>query len=98
MKVHMDNLAEHFQSENFSRDEGLDQIRNIFSMTTKCLDQIGRAGAFHHIIHRTVTMSDTSLYELDDALEIVNLPLSGEGVLVRVLKNYYNQGKKRKSN
>ena len=69
------NLAEHFQSENFSRDEGLDQIRNIFSMTTKCLDEIGRAGAFHHIIRRTV-----------------------KAFLVRVLKNYYNQGKKRKSN
>ena len=54
--------------ENFNRDKGLDQIRNMFSMTTKCLDQIGRAGAFHHITRRTVTMSDTSLYELDDAL------------------------------
>ena len=55
-------------STNFNRDKGLDQIRNMFSMTTKCLDQIRRAGAFHHIIHRTVTKSDTSLYELDDAL------------------------------
>ena len=39
-------------------------------MTTKCLDQIGRACAFHHINRRTVTMIDTSLYELDDALEL----------------------------
>ena len=90
------NLAEHFQSENFSRDEGLDQIRNIFSMTTKCLDQIGRAGAFHHIIHRTVTMSDTSLYELDDALEFVNLPLSGEGVFGSGLEKLLQSRKEKK--
>ena len=90
------NLAEHFQSENFSRDEGLDQIRNIFSMTTKCLDQIGRAGAFHHIIRRTVTMSDTSLYELDDALEFVNLPLSGEGVFGSGLEKLLQSRKEKK--
>ena len=91
------NRAEHFQSEKFNRDEGLDQIRNIFSMTTKCLDQIGRAGAFHHIVRRTATMSHTSLYELDDALEFVNLPLSGEGVLVQVMKNITIKERKEKA-
>ena len=58
------NLAEYFQSENFNREEGLDQIRNIFSMTTTCLDQIGRAGAFRHIMRRTVTMSHTTYMNL----------------------------------
>ena len=57
----LDNLVEHFQSDNFSKDEGLEQVKNVFSMTTKCLDQIGRAGAFHRIIRRTAAMSDTAL-------------------------------------
>ena len=66
-------------------------------MTTKCLDQIGRAGVFNHIIRRTVTMIDTSLHELDDAMEFVYLPLSVEGVFgLGLEKNYNNQGKKRK--
>ena len=81
------NLVEHFQSDNFSKDEGLEQVKNVFSMTTKCLDQIGRAGAFHHIIRRTAAMSDTALYELDDALEFSNLSLSGEGVFGSGLEN-----------
>ena len=81
------NLVEHFQSDNFSKDEGLEQVKNVFSMTTKCLDQIGRAGAFHHIIRRTAAMSDTALYELNDALEFSNLPMSGEGVFGSGLEN-----------
>ena len=89
-------LVEHFQSDNFSKDEGLEQVKNVFSMTTKCLDQIGRAGAFHHIIRRTAAMSDTALYELDDALEFSNLPLSGEGVFGSGLENLLKTRKEKK--
>ena len=56
------------------------QVRDIFAMSTKSLDQIGRAGAFHHIIRRQVCMTDTSLYTFEDCKEISDLPLSGEGV------------------
>ena len=92
----MGNLAEHFQSERSNRDEGLDQIKNIFFMTTKCLDQIGRAGAFQHIIRRTVTIRDTFLYELDDAFEFVNVPLSGEGVFGSGLEKLLQSRKEKK--
>ena len=71
-------------------------MKNVFSMTTKCLDQIGRAGAFHHIVRRTATMSDTALYELDDALEFSNLPLSGEGVFWPGLENLLKTRKEKK--
>ena len=89
------NLVEHFQSDNFSKEEGLEQVKNVFSMTTKCLDQIGRAGAFHHIIRRTAAMSDTALYELDDALEFSNLPMSGEGVFGSGLENLLKSRKEK---
>lgn len=81
------NLVELLQSDSFNKDDGLEQVKNVFAMTTKCLDQIGRAGGFHHIIRRTAAMSDTALYELDDALEFSNLPLSGEGVFGSGLEN-----------
>ena len=90
------NLVEHFQPDNFDKEEGLEQVKNVFSMTTKCLDQIGCAGAFHHIIRRTAAMSDTALYELDDRLEFSNLPLTGEGFFGSGLENLLKSRKEKK--
>ena len=89
-------LVEHLQSEDFDKQNGLDQVKNVFSMTTKCLDQIGRAGAFHHIIRRTAAMTDTALYELEDASEFSNLPLSSEGVFGSGLENLLKTRKEKK--
>lgn len=64
-------------------DQVKKQVRGIFAMSTKTLDQFGRCGAFHHIIRRQVTMTDTrlyGLYEFDDLRRISNLPLTAEGV------------------
>ena len=36
------------------------KVKDIFSMATKGLDQIGRSGAFHHIVRRACTMTDTA--------------------------------------
>ncbi|CAC5367144.1 unnamed protein product [Mytilus coruscus] len=59
-------------------------------MSTKELDQAGRAGAFHHIIRRQMCMTDTSMFLLHDSRDISDLPLTGEGVfgdnLVSALK------------
>ena len=49
-------------------------------MSTKCLEQIGRTGAFHHIVRRCCTMTDTALYSLSDRDKFYDLPLSSEGV------------------
>ena len=43
------NLVEHFQSNNFDKEEGLVQVKHVFSISTQCLDQIGQAVAFHHM-------------------------------------------------
>ncbi|KAH3886567.1 hypothetical protein DPMN_010578 [Dreissena polymorpha] len=56
------------------------KVKDIFALSTRSLDQFGRAGAFFHIIRRQVTMSETSLYKLDDSRTISNLSLRGDGV------------------
>lgn len=65
-------------------------------MTTKDLDQMGMAGAFHHITRKTTSISDTAIYEQDDHLEFSNLPLSGEGVFGSGLENLLKTRKEKK--
>jgi hypothetical protein len=57
------------------------KVRDTFSLCTKSLDQLGRVGAFFHIIRRQVTMHDTGLFKLDSSSDISSIPLNGEGVL-----------------
>ncbi|KAJ8305842.1 hypothetical protein KUTeg_016387 [Tegillarca granosa] len=56
-------------------------------MSTKTLDQSGRCGAFHHIIRRQITMTDTHPHEFDDLRRISNLPLNSEGAFGNNLEN-----------
>ena len=77
-------------------DAAITQVRDIFAISTKTLDQFGRTGAFHHIVRRQLTMSDTSLYELDDSKSIAGLPLTGEGVLGSSLENTLKEKKEKK--
>ena len=77
MQQSLDTLLEYLQSDLFDQEQACRMTRDVFSMSTKSLDQAGRTGAFHHIIRRTATMTDTALYELDDANSFTNLPLSG---------------------
>lgn len=74
------NLLQLLGEEDCDRDKATQMVKDIFAMSTKCLDQIGRSGAFHHIIRRSVCMTDTGLFEQPDKVEFTNLPLSGDGV------------------
>lgn len=74
------NLMQSFKNNPVDKDFCVSQIQEIFSMSTKCLEQIGRTGAFHHIVRRCCTMTDTALYSLSDRDRFYDLPLSSEGV------------------
>ena len=63
-----------FKNDSVDTDFCGSQIQEIFSMSTKWLEQIGRAVAFHH------TMTGTALYSLSDQDKFYDLPLSSEGV------------------
>jgi len=96
MQQGLASLVENISSQEFDSDICVNKIKDIFSMSTKCLDQISRAGAFHHITRRTVAMSDTSLYGLQDSNDFANLPLSGEGVFGAGLESILKGRKEKK--
>lgn len=76
-------------------DNAIQQIRDIFAMSTKSLDQMGRTGAFHHILRRQMCLTDTSLYQLEDSKEIGDLPLSADGVFGEKLETFLKSRKEK---
>lgn len=71
-------LFQTIQSDDVNTDRAIQQVRDIFDISTKSLDMFGRKGAFRHIIRRQLAMTDTGL-QLNDSRELSNLPLSGDG-------------------
>ncbi|XP_053376727.1 uncharacterized protein LOC123522864 [Mercenaria mercenaria] len=90
------SLVENISKDKCGKEQTIEHVQNIFAMTTKCLDQIGRSGAFHHVVRRTTAMCDTALYELEDASQFSNLPLSGEGVFGKGLEELLKSRKEKK--
>ena len=65
-------------------------------MSSKAMDQMGRVGAFHHVIRRKVACFDTGLGSLKDIqAKVTGLPLTGLVVfgkgLEETLKNRKEQ-------
>ena len=81
------SLIELLTDDNFNRDKAIQQVRDTFAMSTKCLDQLGRTGAFHHILRRQMCMTDTTLFQLEDSRDIADLPLTGDGVFGEKLES-----------
>ena len=81
------SLIELLTDEHFNRDKAIQQVRDTFAMSTKCLDQLGRTGAFHHILRRQMCMTDTTLFQLEDSRDISDLPLTGDGVFGEKLES-----------
>ena len=79
-----------------NKDVLIKQVRDTFAMTTKSLDQLGRTGAFHHIIRRQVAMTDTDLYTMEDNREISDLPLTSQGVFGEKLETTLTSNKEKK--
>ncbi|CAC5415910.1 unnamed protein product [Mytilus coruscus] len=74
----MDNTVE---TDSPNLDSAIQNVRDIFALSTKSLDQTARTGALHHMIRRRATMYDTGLNELRDyANTIVTLPLTADGI------------------
>lgn len=87
-----------FQDDSLDKEKCTTQIRDIFAISTKCLEQIGRTGAFHHIGRRQLAMADTKLFKLRDRDTISNLPLRSDGVFGSQLNsNLENRKDKRKA-
>lgn len=75
------SLLNNLKSTSPNLDEAIQNVRDIFAMSTKSLDQMSRTGAFHHLNRRKATIADTGLHEFKDLQKTaVNAPLSGEGI------------------
>ena len=90
------NLLQTVEAEKFDKDKASQLVKDVFAMSTKTLDQIGRSGAFHHITRRAVCMTDTALYEQPDKHEFTNLPLTGDGVFGKGLETLFKEKKEKK--
>ena len=78
-------------------DRSIQSVRDIFDMSTKSLDQMGRAGAFHHIIRRKAAISDSGLSSVKDVQnKVASLPLSGDGVCGKGLEDKLKQRKEQR--
>lgn len=62
-------------------DEAVQNVRDIFAISTKALDQFGRTGAFHHLVRRKATIADTGLHEFKDLQKAaLTSSLAGDGI------------------
>ena len=75
------NLLTNLKSSSPNLDEAIQNVRDIFAMSTKSLDQMARTGAFHHLSRRKATIADTGLHEFNDLKKTATeAPLSSEGI------------------
>ncbi|CAG2257578.1 unnamed protein product [Mytilus edulis] len=62
-------------------EENCQLVKDLFAMSTKSLDQVGRAGAFHHMIKRKCAATDAGINNLKDIqAKVLYLRLSDDGV------------------
>lgn len=90
------NMLQLLESDVFNKTDATQMVKDIFAMSTKCLDQISRSGAFHHIVRRSCCMKDTGLHEQTDKWDYYNLPLSGDGVFGKELESLLKDKKEKR--
>ena len=74
-------LLNNLSGKSPNLDEAVQNVRDIFAMSTKSLDQMSRTGAFHYLIRRKATIADSGLHEFKDLQKTaLTSPLSGEGI------------------
>ena len=59
-------LLKNLKSESPNLDEAVQNVRDLFAISTKTLDQFARAGAFMHLVHRKATVADTGLHDFKE--------------------------------
>ena len=74
-------LLKNLKSESPNLDEAIQNVRDLFAMSTKSLDQLSRTGAFLYFVRRKATVADNGLHEFKDLQKVaLTAPLSGEGI------------------
>ena len=74
-------LLTNLKKDSPNLDQVVQNVRDIFAISTKSLNQMCRSGAFHQLICRKATVADTGLHEFKDLQKsALTSPLSGEGI------------------
>lgn len=74
-------LLQNLQSQEPNIDEAIQTVRDVFAISTKSMDQIARAGAFHHMLRRKAAVADTGLQDYKDLQKTaLSAPLSSDGI------------------
>ena len=77
-------------------DKSVQTVSYLFDMSSKALDQIGRSGAYHHIIRHEAVVADTGLDTLKDIhVKVLDLPLR-QGVFGQGLEDKLKDRKEKK--
>lgn len=96
MQQALGTLLNKLKEKDVKVDDSIQTVRDIFSMSTKALDQVGRTGAFHHMIRRKAAVTESGLNNIKDVQEkILYLPLAGDGVFGSALSSQLKQRKER---
>ncbi|KAL4234844.1 hypothetical protein ACF0H5_006485 [Mactra antiquata] len=75
------SLMTNLQQNDPNIDRAVQTVRDLFEISSKCLDQAGRADAFHHLIRRKAASANSGLNTLKDIQsKVMYLPLSADGV------------------
>lgn len=97
MQQALGTLLNKLQSAESNIDSAIQSVRDIFAMSTKALDQVGRTGAFHHVIRRKAAASDTGLNNFKEVqAKVLYLPLSDEGVFGKGLEDSLKKRKEQR--
>ena len=89
-------LYKNLENEKAS-DDSCQIVKDLFDMSQKSLDQLGRTGAFHHMIRRKCASSDSGLNNLKDIqAKTLYLPLTEDGVFGKGLEKQLEKRKEQK--
>ncbi|CAC5392829.1 unnamed protein product [Mytilus coruscus] len=93
MQQALGTLLGNLENDNAS-EENCQLVKDLFAMSTKSLDQMGRAGAFHHMIRRKCAATDAGINNLNDIqAKVLYLPLSDDGVFGQGLEKQLEKRK-----
>lgn len=88
MQQGLGSLLKTLQEKDVNIDRAVQNVKDLFDMSNKALDQTGRSGLFHHMVRRKAAISDSGLATLKDIQsKVMLLPLSGEGVFGPALQD-----------
>lgn len=96
MQQALGTLLGNLENDNAS-EENCQLVKDLFAMSTKSLDQVGRAGAFHHMIRRKCAATDAGINNLNDIqAKVLYLPLSDDGVFGQGLEKQLEKRKEQR--